>query len=118
MSESDSLVHSENLPIGRAGELLHLPREKAKWEWMSFFVRRLAPDDVYRAETKGEEAAFVLLGGTCLADWGRARSELGNGTMCSMDILMRCICPQAMRLVLQPKRFAKLRNAACLRRRN
>ena len=78
MSESESLVHSENLPVGRGGELLHLPREKAEWEWMSFFVRRLAADDVYRAETNGEEAAFVLLGGICAADWGRGAQRIGK----------------------------------------
>jgi 5-deoxy-glucuronate isomerase len=78
MNESDSLVHSEGLPVGQAGELLHLPREKAKWEWMSFFVRRLGPGDVYRAETNGEEAAFVLLGGMCLADWGQGAQRIGK----------------------------------------
>ncbi|HSZ63964.1 MAG TPA: 5-deoxy-glucuronate isomerase [Terriglobales bacterium] len=78
MNESDSLVHSENLPVEQVGELLHLPREKAKWEWMSFFVRRLGPGDVYRTETKGEEAAFVLLGGTCLTDWGQGAQRVGK----------------------------------------
>jgi 5-deoxy-glucuronate isomerase len=78
MSESDSLVHSQNLPSEQAGELLHLPRERANWEWMSFFVRRLSPGDVYSAETRGEEAAFVLLGGTCKADWGRGAERIGK----------------------------------------
>jgi 5-deoxy-glucuronate isomerase len=45
---------------------------------MSFFVRRLAPGDVYRAETKGEEAVFVLLGGTCTADWGQGAQRIGK----------------------------------------
>jgi 5-deoxy-glucuronate isomerase len=78
MSESESLVHSENLSSGQAGELLHLPRERAQWEWMSFFVRRLGRGDVYRAETNGEEAAFVLLGGTCQADWGHGSERIGK----------------------------------------
>lgn len=78
MSESDSLVHSENLPSEQAGELIHLPRERANWEWMSFFVRRIGRGDVYRAETNGEEAAFVLLGGTCKADWGQGAQHIGR----------------------------------------
>lgn len=78
MSESDSLVHSENLPSEQAGELIHLPRERANWEWMSFFVRRLGRGDVYRTETNGEEAAFVLLGGTCKADWGQGAQHIGK----------------------------------------
>jgi len=71
-------AHSVNLPPQQAGELLHLPRERANWEWMSFFVRRLQPGDVLQARTEGEEAAFVLLGGTCIADWGQGPRQLGK----------------------------------------
>ena len=78
MSESTVLVHSLNLPPQQAGELLHLPRQKANWEWMSFVVRRLQPGDVYRTRTEDEEAAFVLLGGTCLADWGQGAQQVGR----------------------------------------
>jgi 5-deoxy-glucuronate isomerase len=45
---------------------------------MSFFVRRLQPGDVYRTRTDHEEAAFVLLGGTCHADWGRGSTQIGK----------------------------------------
>ena len=78
MSETDSLVHSENLPSEQSGELLHLPREAAGWEWMSFFVRRLAGGEIYRAATNGEEAVFVLLGGTCQVDWGQGEQRIGQ----------------------------------------
>jgi len=78
MSETDSLVHSENLRSGQAGELLHLPRQKANWEWMSFFVRRLGQGEVYRASTDGEEAAFVLLGGNSRVDWGQGAQQIGK----------------------------------------
>jgi 5-deoxy-glucuronate isomerase len=67
-----------NLPPQQSGELLHLPREKAPWEWMSFFVRRLQPGDVFQTRTEGEEAAFVILGGTCLADWGQGQQKVGK----------------------------------------
>ena len=77
-TENDSLVHSRNLPSEQAGELLHLPRQKAGWEWMSFFVNRLRPGDVYSATTAGEEAVFVLLQGTCLADWGQDKRQIGE----------------------------------------
>jgi 5-deoxy-glucuronate isomerase len=78
MSESDFLFHSRNLPPEQAGELLDLPRQKARWEWMSFFVRRLRPGDVYQARTEHEEAAFVLLGGTCRSDWGQGAQRIGK----------------------------------------
>jgi 5-deoxy-glucuronate isomerase len=45
---------------------------------MSLFVRRLQPADVFRTRTEHEEAAFVLLGGTCLADWGRGAKRIGK----------------------------------------
>jgi 5-deoxy-glucuronate isomerase len=78
MSDGEFIVHSQNLSAEQAGELLNLPRQKASWEWMSFFVRRLRPGDVYQARTNKEEAAFVLLGGTCLADWGLDKQRIGK----------------------------------------
>ncbi len=77
MSESRFVVHSRDLPPEQAGELLRLPRQEAQWEWMSFFVRRLQPGDVSRASTEHEESAFVLLGGSCVADWGRGEQRIG-----------------------------------------
>src|SRR5208282_4189253 len=78
MNESDFLVHSRKLPLEQPGELLHLPRQQAKWEWMSFFVRRLQPANVYRTRTEHEEAAFVILGGTCVANWGHGTQHIGK----------------------------------------
>jgi 5-deoxy-glucuronate isomerase len=78
MNEGDFLVHSRSLPPDQGGELLHLPRQQAMWEWMSFFVRRLLPGEVYQAQTDGEEAAFVLLGGTCRVDWGQGVQQIGK----------------------------------------
>jgi 5-deoxy-glucuronate isomerase len=78
LSESTVLAHSLNLPTQQAGEILHLPRQKAGWEWMSFFVRRLQPGDIFRTQTRHEEAAFVFLGGACDADWGQGAQQVGN----------------------------------------
>src|SRR5260370_11446357 len=78
MTKPKSLVHARSLHREQGGELLHLPRQKARWEWMSFFVRRLLPGEVYQANTDGEEAAFVLLGGGCLADWGQGTQRIGK----------------------------------------
>ncbi len=77
-SENDVVVHSENLAANASGELLNLPRHRAGWEWMSFFVRRLQPNETYQASTEGEEAVFVLLGGKCQADWGRGAQLIGK----------------------------------------
>jgi 5-deoxy-glucuronate isomerase len=78
MEESESLIHSNHLPDGLSGELMSLPRGEASWEWMSFFVRRLQPGASYSGSTEHEEAAFVLLGGTCSADWGCGARTIGH----------------------------------------
>lgn len=78
MIETDHLVHSATLSPGKSGELLRLPRQVAKWDWMSFFVRRLQPGEAYNARVEDEEAAFVLLGGACVADWGEGAQRIGK----------------------------------------
>lgn len=78
MSENTCLVHSRTLPSSGAGEIVRLPRTEANWEWMSFYVRRLQPGDTYHARTEHEEAAFVMLGGSCQADWGRGKQSIGK----------------------------------------
>jgi 5-deoxy-glucuronate isomerase len=78
VSKLNFLFHSSRLPDQQSGELLHLSRQQAGWEWMSFFVRRLSAGQEYRARTVGEEAVFVLLGGTCTCDWGEGPKQIGK----------------------------------------
>jgi len=78
MSKTEFLVHSREIPPDQSGHLLELPREAANWEWMSFYVRRLLPGQTYQAHSDREETAFVLLGGTCFADWGSGPQKIGK----------------------------------------
>ena len=78
MSKINCLFHSSHLPEQQGGELLHLTRQEAGWDWMSFFVRRLHPGEEFRARTAGEEVLFVLLGGTCKVDWGQGITRIGK----------------------------------------
>ena len=78
VNRSDVVAHSQKLEGGKSGQLLELTRQAANWEWMSFFVRRLQPNDRYETSTRGEEAVFVLLGGTCDADWGQGAHRIGK----------------------------------------
>lgn len=78
MAGVDHVVHSNNLSSAQGGMLLHLPREQARWEWMSFSVRRLLPGETYATRTEEEEAAFVILSGTCRADWGEGEARIGE----------------------------------------
>lgn len=78
LSNSPVVVPSLYISPQQAGTLLDLPRQKAGWEWMSFFVRRLQPGDVFRTQTDTEEAAFVILGGTCTVDWGQGEQPAGK----------------------------------------
>jgi 5-deoxy-glucuronate isomerase len=78
LNDDTLLIHSNNLPPQGSGELLHLPRDKARWEWMGFFVRRFNPGEVFQSIRSDEEAAFVILGGTCVADWGQGPELIGR----------------------------------------
>jgi 5-deoxy-glucuronate isomerase len=78
LSNGTVLFPSLRIPLEQAGTLLDLPRQKAGWEWMDFSVRRLQPGDTFRSRTEKEEAAFVILGGTCVADWGQGKKNIGK----------------------------------------
>lgn len=77
-NQDDFLVHSRPLPAGQPGDLLSLPRTRAGWEWLSFFVRRLAPGETWATQTEQEEMVLVLLGGRCRADWGEGQKPMGE----------------------------------------
>jgi 5-deoxy-glucuronate isomerase len=77
-TERSFLVHSSKLPEHRGGEIVRLPRKSAGWEWMSFFVHRVQPGETLRMRTVDEEAAFLLLGGTCNVDWGTGAKRIGR----------------------------------------
>jgi 5-deoxy-glucuronate isomerase len=77
MSTLPNVVRSRQLAEGQSGELLGFSREDVHWQWMSMKVRRLAPGESYATKTQGEEAAFVILGGRCTADWGAGPQSIG-----------------------------------------
>ena len=79
LNEKTRLVHSATLHPQQAGKLFSLPRGQANWEWMSFFVHRLQPGDVLQTRTEDEEAAFVILGGTCYRRLG-SRAHISGKT--------------------------------------
>ncbi len=78
MSSKVSVAHSRRLAPGESGELLHFTRESVGWEWMSLDVRRLNPGETHSAKMEGEEAAFVILGGKCKANWGEGEQTIGG----------------------------------------
>jgi 5-deoxy-glucuronate isomerase len=78
VNEPSVVFSSSKLPSHAGGKLLELPRQKIGWEWMSFYVTRLQPGEVMRRRTEQEESAFVLLGGSCVADWGDGKRTIGK----------------------------------------
>jgi 5-deoxy-glucuronate isomerase len=78
MSTQQNVVHSQKLADGKSGELIRFSREDVGWEWMSMTARRLKPGEIYSAATEGEEAAFVVLGGRCSANWGVGERFIGK----------------------------------------
>jgi 5-deoxy-glucuronate isomerase len=78
MSSRPFVIHSRHLAEGQSGELLRFSRESVQWEWMSMSARRLNPGEIYQTVINGEEAAFVILGGHCIADWGQGEQSIGG----------------------------------------
>jgi 5-deoxy-glucuronate isomerase len=78
MNARPFVVHSKTLSDGQSGEMLHFTRESVDWEWMSMSARRLNAGEVYQTTTDGEEAACVILGGRCVADWGKGEHRIGE----------------------------------------
>ncbi len=78
MSQGEMLFRSTPLAPETSGRLLDLARDRAGWQWMSFVVHRLVPGDTLQARTEKEEAAFVLLGGSCHGDWGQGPHLIGK----------------------------------------
>jgi 5-deoxy-glucuronate isomerase len=78
MTSRPLVVHSRRLTESQSGELLHFTRESVQWEWMSMSARRLNDGEIYQTATAGEEAAFVILGGRCGANWGEGEKPLGG----------------------------------------
>lgn len=78
MSSEPFLVRSRKLPDRASGEMLGFSRESVHWQWMSMSARRLHPGQSYEAVTRGEEAAFVILGGLCTANWGVGDQHIGG----------------------------------------
>jgi 5-deoxy-glucuronate isomerase len=75
--QQESVVRARNLPQDQAGEMVGFTRQEAGWEWMSFVVRRLLPGQQLELRTEGEEMVLVLLGGSCLANWGTGEQSIG-----------------------------------------
>jgi 5-deoxy-glucuronate isomerase len=71
-------VHSVKLTPGPSGELLHLSRQSAGWEWMSFSVRCVTEGEVWENRSDSEERALVLLGGRCTVDWSGGPRRIGK----------------------------------------
>jgi len=78
MSEFPNVMRGRILAEDQSGQLIHFTREDAHWEWMSMSAQRLKPGESYPAATQGEEAAFVILGGRCLANWGEGERSIGG----------------------------------------
>ena len=77
-SELINRVQSRALLSNCGGNLMEFSRQDVQWEWMGMTVRRMIPGELWTAFWPGEEAAFVLLSGVCVADWGEGPQRIGG----------------------------------------
>jgi len=84
------LFHSAPVPPDKSGVLVSVTREQANWKTIRFSVRRLMAGQYWQDDTNSEEAAFVVLGGKAVVDWGQGPREIGgrkdvfNGYPCAL----------------------------------
>lgn len=78
MGEDASLVRSRTIPPGQSGDLVNFTREDVNWAWMSFRVRRIAPEDTWESGSDLEESVWVLLCGHGIVDWGEGFKSIGG----------------------------------------
>src|SRR6266581_4324590 len=101
--DDDVLVHSRRLAADESGLLLDLPRERAGWEWMSLFVRRLAAGDRWETSVAGEEQAIVLLSGRCTVGIGTGARDIGERDSVFHGLPYAVYLPAGGRAVFQAK---------------
>jgi 5-deoxy-glucuronate isomerase len=69
MRSSDLLSHSNFVEAGKQGLLVDITPESARWDFISFAVRRLATGDRWEGSTGDQETCLVLLSGKCAVTW-------------------------------------------------
>jgi 5-deoxy-glucuronate isomerase len=73
-----ALFHSLPIPPGKSGVLISVTRQKAGWNTINFSVRRMQQGQYWQDDTRGEEAAIVLLSGKITVDWGEGPPATGE----------------------------------------
>jgi len=69
MGSSDLLCRSSRIGPGERGLLVSVTPESARWEFISFAVRRLCAGDRWEGSTGDRETCLVLLSGRFVVTW-------------------------------------------------
>src|SRR5206468_7991325 len=69
MGCSDLLWHSNRLEAGTPGVLVDITAASARWDFISFAVRRIGAGDRWEGSTGDQEACLVLLSGQFGVSW-------------------------------------------------
>src|SRR5262249_45414909 len=81
-SRADSIhLRSRRVPAGHSAATIAVTPARARWEFISFAVRRLARGDSWTAATGKQEMCVVLLSGACRAEWTTLAGASGRGTL-------------------------------------
>jgi 5-deoxy-glucuronate isomerase len=71
------LFHSSPAPPRQSGTAVRVSRAQARWKYVDFAVRHVAPTRAWHGDTADDECCLVLLAGTCRVTYGGAESMLG-----------------------------------------
>ena len=69
MGSFDLLRHSSSVEPNEPGLLVDVTPESARWEFISFSVRRLCAGDRWEGSTGDRETCLVLLSGRFVVTW-------------------------------------------------
>lgn len=72
------LFPSRPLPPSATGTVVEVTRARARWQWVHFAVRQVAPGAAWRGRTGEAECCLVLLRGACRVAYDGPRSAPGG----------------------------------------
>jgi 5-deoxy-glucuronate isomerase len=79
---ADSIhIRARRVPAGRSGASVAVTPARARWELVSFTVRRFVRGDTWRATTGRQELCLVLLAGVCRVEWKTSDGASGRGRL-------------------------------------
>jgi 5-deoxy-glucuronate isomerase len=114
MKKPAPVLHTRRLAATRSGTQVALTPRRAKWEYVGFAVRQIAPSDSWTARTGRHELCLVLLSGLASITWSSNEGkavQLGPRRSVFADYPHAMYLPPATTFEIRAKQLTEI--AAC-----